>query len=192
VIHEKAPVEQVRRLGGTRHELAAPRGTIRADQVLVATSGYTGRPFRWLQARIAPVGSFIIVTEPLGREVCDQLMPTRRMASDSKSLLYYFRITPDHRLLFGGRAQVRDVQPALGREERSDPPQGDDERVPAADRRVLKHTSGAHAPVCAGSSLRRPRKSTSARPSGVTTGRGCSPESPSVVLMSKVNRQHKE
>jgi glycine/D-amino acid oxidase-like deaminating enzyme len=104
-IHEKAPVQEVRRLGGTKHEVVTPRGSVRADQVLVATSGYTGRPFRWLQVRIAPVGSFIIVTEPLGKEVCDQLMPTRRMASDSKNLLYYFRITPDHRLLFGGRAR---------------------------------------------------------------------------------------
>jgi len=104
-IHEKAPVEQVRRLGGTEHELVTARGTVRANQVLVATSGYTGRPFRWQQVRIAPVGSFIIVTEPLGKEVCDELMPTRRMASDSKNLLYYFRITPDHRLLFGGRAR---------------------------------------------------------------------------------------
>ena len=105
VIHEKAPVEQVRRLGGTKHELVTGRGTLTADQVLVATSGYTSRPFRWQQVRIAPVGSFIIVTEPLGKEVCDQLMPNRRMASDSKNLLYYFRITPDHRLLFGGRAR---------------------------------------------------------------------------------------
>lgn len=105
VIHEKAPVEQVRRLGGTKHELVTARGTLRADQVLVATSGYTSRPFRWQQLRIAPVGSFIIVTEPLGKEVCDQLLPTRRMASDTKNLLYYFRITPDHRLLFGGRAR---------------------------------------------------------------------------------------
>jgi len=104
-IHEKAPVEQVRRLGGTKHEVVTPRGTLRADQVLVATSGYTSRPFRWQQLRIAPVGSFIIVTEPLGKEVCDRLMPTRRMASDTKNLLYYFRITPDHRLLFGGRAR---------------------------------------------------------------------------------------
>jgi glycine/D-amino acid oxidase-like deaminating enzyme len=104
-IHEKAPVEEFRRLDGTRHELVTPRGVVRADRVLVATSGYTGRPFRWQQVRIAPVGSFIVVTEPLGKEVCDELMPTRRMASDTKNLLYYFRITPDHRLLFGGRAR---------------------------------------------------------------------------------------
>ncbi|PWK80796.1 glycine/D-amino acid oxidase-like deaminating enzyme [Lentzea atacamensis] len=104
-IHEKAPVEQFRRLGGTKHELVTARGTVRADQVLVATSGYTGRPFRWQQVRIAPVGSFIIVTEPLGEDACDELLPTRRMASTSKNLLNYFRITPDHRLLFGGRAR---------------------------------------------------------------------------------------
>jgi glycine/D-amino acid oxidase-like deaminating enzyme len=110
-IHEKAAVEQVRRLGGTQHELVTSRGTVRADQVLVATSGYTGRPFRWLQVRIAPVGSFIIVTEPLGKEICDQLLPNRRMASDSKNLLYYFRITPDHRLLFGGRARFSMADP---------------------------------------------------------------------------------
>ena len=104
-IHEKAPVQSVERQGGTRHIVTTPRGSVRADQVLVATSGYTNRPFRWLQLRIVPVGSFIIVTEPLGEEVCDQLLPNRRMASDSKNLLYYFRITPDHRLLFGGRAR---------------------------------------------------------------------------------------
>jgi len=110
-IHEKAGVEAVHRLGGTQHELVTSRGRIRADKVLVATSGYTSRPFRWQQVRIAPVGSFIIVTEPLGKEVCDQLMPTRRMASDSKNLLYYFRITPDHRLLFGGRARFAKAGP---------------------------------------------------------------------------------
>lgn len=111
-IHEKAAVEQVRRLGGTKHELVTSRGAVQADQVLVATSGYTSRPFRWLQVRIAPVGSFIIVTEPLGKEVCDQLLPNRRMASDSKNLLYYFRITPDHRLLFGGRARFSMSDPS--------------------------------------------------------------------------------
>jgi glycine/D-amino acid oxidase-like deaminating enzyme len=104
-IHEKAPVEQVRRLSGTKHEVVTPRGTVQADQVLVATAGYTRRPFRWQQVRIAPVGSFIIVTEPLGEDVCDQLLPNRRMASNTLNLLNYFRITPDHRLLFGGRAR---------------------------------------------------------------------------------------
>src|SRR4029453_3753522 len=73
--------------------------------VLLATGAYTRRPFRWHQVRIAPVGSFIIATEPLDASVCEDLLPTRRVASDSKNLLNYFRIPPDNRLLFGGRAR---------------------------------------------------------------------------------------
>lgn len=103
-IHERAPVLKLTKLG-SGHELKTPRGSIQADQVLLATGAYTRRPFGWHQVRIAPVGSFIIATEPLDASVCDDLLPTRRVASDSKNLLNYFRITPDNRLLFGGRAR---------------------------------------------------------------------------------------
>ena len=103
-IHEQAPVQSLTRVG-FGHELQTPRGRIQANQVLLATGAYTRRPFRWHQVRIAPVGSFIIATEPLDASVCDDLLPKRRMASDSKNLLNYFRITPDNRLLFGGRAR---------------------------------------------------------------------------------------
>lgn len=103
-IHEKAPVRRLTKLG-SGHELETPRGRMHADQVLLATGAYTGRPFRWHQVRVAPVGSFIIATEPLDASVCDDVLPTRRMASDSKNLLNYFRITPDNRMLFGGRAR---------------------------------------------------------------------------------------
>jgi glycine/D-amino acid oxidase-like deaminating enzyme len=103
-IHEQAPVRRLTKIG-SGHELETPRGRMHAGQVLLATGAYTRRPFQWHQVRIAPVGSFIIATEPLDASVCDDLMPTRRMASDSKNLLNYFRITPDNRLLFGGRAR---------------------------------------------------------------------------------------
>ena len=103
-IHEDAPVLTLTKLG-SGHELETPRGRIQANQVLLATGAYTRRPFRWHQVRIAPVGSFIIATEPLDASVCDDLLPTRRVTSDSKNLLNYFRITPDNRLLFGGRAR---------------------------------------------------------------------------------------
>jgi glycine/D-amino acid oxidase-like deaminating enzyme len=103
-IHEHAPVQNLSKVG-SGHEVETPRGRIRADQVLLATGAYTRRPFRWHQVRVAPVGSFIIATEPLDRSVCDDLLPHRRVASDSKNLLNYFRISPDNRLLFGGRAR---------------------------------------------------------------------------------------
>lgn len=105
-IHENAEVLKAQRIGrGNVHDLVTSRGTVRADKVVVGTSGYTGRAFPWMARRVVPVGSFIIVTEPLPQHVVDELIPNRRMASDSKNLLYYFRITPDNRLLFGGRAR---------------------------------------------------------------------------------------
>jgi glycine/D-amino acid oxidase-like deaminating enzyme len=104
-IHENAAVTELRRIDGAVHDVHTTRGVTRAKQVLVGTSGYTGRPFPWLRRRVIPVGSFIIVTEPLPDDVAKTLLPNRRMASDSKNLIYYFRITPDNRMLFGGRAR---------------------------------------------------------------------------------------
>jgi glycine/D-amino acid oxidase-like deaminating enzyme len=102
---EKTPVLQLQRISGHMYDIRTDRGTTRADQVLLGTDGYTGALTPRYQRRIIPVGSFIIVTQPLGRERAAELMPTARMVSDTRNLLYYFRLTPDDRMLFGGRAQ---------------------------------------------------------------------------------------
>lgn len=104
-IHEQCRVQELVRRDDRTHDVRTDMGTIRAGQVVVATSGYTGSVTPWLRRRIVPIGSFIVVTEPLDSDLVDELMPHRRVASDSNHLLYYFRITPDNRLLFGGRAR---------------------------------------------------------------------------------------
>lgn len=116
-IHEKAEVVDIERIGsGTVHDLKTTRGNLRAGAVVLGTSGYTGKPFGWQQRRVIPVGSFIVVTEPLPQKLVDELLPNRRMASDSKNFIYYFRITPDNRLLFGGRARFALSDPSQDRE----------------------------------------------------------------------------
>lgn len=116
-IHEQAEVYDLTRRGsGTVHDLQTTRGGIRAGKVVLGTSGYTGKPFGWNQRRLIPVGSFIIVTEPLPQEVVDDILPNRRMASDSNNFIHYFRITPDNRLLFGGRARFALSDPSQDRE----------------------------------------------------------------------------
>lgn len=104
VILEGVRVEGVEQRGAG-HAVRTDRGTIVADQLVVATGAHSRRPFGWMQRRIAPVGSFVIVTEPLGAEVAGGLLPNRRVCSDSKELLNYFRLTEDDRLAFGGRAR---------------------------------------------------------------------------------------
>ena len=80
------------------------RGTLVARDVLIATNGYTGPAVPALQRRVVPVGSYIIATAPLGEAVAARLIPRRRVLSDTKHLLYYFRLSPEGRLVFGGRA----------------------------------------------------------------------------------------
>ena len=111
-IHESCPVTGLERKEGHRHAVRTERGSLTADQVLLASGSTTGKPFPHFRRRIVPVGSYIIVTEPLDEAVAEELLPTRRMASDSKNLIYYFRITPDRRLLFGGRARFSQRDPS--------------------------------------------------------------------------------
>jgi glycine/D-amino acid oxidase-like deaminating enzyme len=80
------------------------RGSFWAREVFVATSGYTGRVTPALQKKLIPVGSFIIATQPLADALAHELSPRNRMIYDSKNYLHYYRLTPDNRMLFGGRA----------------------------------------------------------------------------------------
>ena len=57
-----------------------------------------------LQKKIIPIGSYIITTEVLPDALARELSPRNRMIYDSKNYLYYYRLTPDNRMLFGGRA----------------------------------------------------------------------------------------
>jgi glycine/D-amino acid oxidase-like deaminating enzyme len=109
-------VDGVRVTGVTRNgsgfRVATDKGELRADAVLVTTNGYTkdarGTALPWLAKRLIPLNSYIIATEELPPETMDRLFPGRRMISDSKRVLNYFRPSPDgRRVLWGGRASFR-------------------------------------------------------------------------------------
>lgn len=87
-------------------------GTIRAEQVMAATDAYTDKALPWFRKRLINVGSFIVVTEPLGEERARELIPNARLVVDSKNIGHYIRLTPDHRLAFGGRARFAPSNPA--------------------------------------------------------------------------------
>lgn len=104
-IYENAPVTALKRLDGAKHRVATPRGAVMARQVLVATGPSRRGPFFWFRRRVIPIGSFIIATEPLSPAQIDSIMPTRRTATTTKNIGNYFRISPDNRLIWGGRAR---------------------------------------------------------------------------------------
>lgn len=108
-IHLGTGVQRIERLDrGHAHRLHTGRGTVTAQQVLLATGatrhgGYGS--FGWLRRRIVPIGSFIVVTEPLGAERAQALLAGRRTYVTVANIHHYFRLTTDHRLVFGGRAR---------------------------------------------------------------------------------------
>jgi glycine/D-amino acid oxidase-like deaminating enzyme len=103
LLYEQTPLERVLP-DGQGFLLRTARGALWAKDVFVATSGYTGPATPALQRRIVPIGSYIIATAPLPEALARELIPRGRMVYDTKNFLYYFRLTPEQRLLFGGRA----------------------------------------------------------------------------------------
>jgi glycine/D-amino acid oxidase-like deaminating enzyme len=79
-------------------------GAITAREVILASGAYTTDATPALRKKIIPIGSYIIATEVLPGDLARELSPRNRMIYDSKHFLYYYRLTPDNRMLFGGRA----------------------------------------------------------------------------------------
>src|SRR5580693_2059815 len=92
------------REGEAGWKITTSRGPLWAGEVFVATSGYTSKATPGLQKKLIPIGSFIVTTEVLPEKLAHELSPRNRMIYDSKNYLYYYRLTPDRRMLFGGRA----------------------------------------------------------------------------------------
>src|ERR1700681_1379469 len=97
-------IQREPRQGEAGWKIVTSRGSLWAHEVFVGTSVYTGKATPALQKRLIPIGSFIITTEVLPEPLARELSPRNRMIYDSKNYLYYYRLTPDRRMLFGGRA----------------------------------------------------------------------------------------
>ncbi len=87
-----------------RFHLRTSKGSVAAREVILASGAYTTSATPALRRKIIPIGSYIIATEVLPAGLARELSPRNRMIYDSKHFLYYFRLTPDNRMLFGGRA----------------------------------------------------------------------------------------
>lgn len=93
---------------GAGHRLVTSTGTLRAHRVVVATNGFTrGDLNRKLADRLVPVLSNIVVTRPLtDGELAAQGWRTERPCSNTRLLLFYYRMLPDRRFLFGARGDL--------------------------------------------------------------------------------------
>jgi gamma-glutamylputrescine oxidase len=99
-IHEGSPVISV--LPGQTSVVSTGQGVVRCRRVVVAANVFIdsiGLPF---QSRIVPVGNSMIATEALDGDLADHLVHERYAGCDTNFMLDYFRVSADHRMIFGG------------------------------------------------------------------------------------------
>lgn len=84
-------------------ELVTACGRVRAHRLVLACGAYVDRLDPRGGSHVLPVGTYIIATEPLGAERARALLPSGCAVSDNQFVLDYFRLSADHRLLFGGK-----------------------------------------------------------------------------------------
>lgn len=111
VIYEMSPVVSV------NHESESPvvrtaEGEVHCKTLIICGNAYLGKVVAPLTARVMPVSTQIIATEPLGEEKAHDLIPSDAAIEDSRYVLDYFRLSADKRLLFGGGTVYGGTDPA--------------------------------------------------------------------------------
>ncbi len=101
LIHENSKALSYQ-LEGSGYRVKTEQGTVRADVLVLACNAYIDELDPALAKRVLPVGTYQVATAPLGEAQAKALLPTNACVTDNQFVLDYFRLTPDHRLLFGG------------------------------------------------------------------------------------------
>ncbi len=111
VIYERSPVTKVEQdaSGATVHTAG---GRVKAKTAIVCGNAYLGNVVPELTARVMPVSTQMMATEPLGEERARALLPTDMCVEDVRYILDYFRLSADHRLIFGGGVVYGGTDPA--------------------------------------------------------------------------------
>ncbi len=101
-VHERTRVTSLARRAGGVTVTTDAGVTIRAGQVVVATSAYSGW-LRRLAPTFVPVYDYALVSEPLTPDQRASIGWRRRQGlSDANNQFHYFRLTADERILWGG------------------------------------------------------------------------------------------
>jgi gamma-glutamylputrescine oxidase len=99
-IHETSRVQRIVR--GDELRLETDRAVVRAHWGVIGCNGYLGALVPEVGRYVMPINNFVAATEPLGRDAAEALIAGNRAVADSRFVVNYFRLSDDHRLLFGG------------------------------------------------------------------------------------------
>ena len=98
ILHERTPMVRLHR--GSPNVIEAPRGRIRAREVIVAINA-AAAGWRPVARRLTAFGSYVVLTEPVP-ELLDRISWTGgESIIDARMFLHYFRTTNDGRVVMG-------------------------------------------------------------------------------------------
>jgi len=113
VMNDNSPVGDIEDSSG-RLVVTAPRGSVRASKVIVATNAYRS-PIGRMRRLIVPVYDYVLMTEPLTTEQMESLgWEGREGLADVSSQFHYYRLTTDNRILWGGYDAIYRFGNAVG------------------------------------------------------------------------------
>jgi gamma-glutamylputrescine oxidase len=87
---------------GAQVTVHTAQGQVRAHTLVLACNAYLNDLEPTIGGKVLPAGSYIIASEPLGAERAQALIPRNMALCDQSVTLDYYRLSADHRLLFGG------------------------------------------------------------------------------------------
>tara|TARA_X000000368_G_scaffold297765_1_gene237136 strand:- start:934 stop:2223 length:1290 start_codon:yes stop_codon:yes gene_type:complete len=86
-------------------------GSIKAENLVLAGNAYIGNLQKKLRRMIFPASSCIIATEPLNDKMVNETLPSDMAVCDLNTILDYYRLSSDRRMLFGGRYNYSGAEP---------------------------------------------------------------------------------
>lgn len=104
-IYEHSRVQSYSRTDPAKVETET--GSVTASFVVLACNGYLGKLEPRVAGKIMPINNFMIATEPLGETGARELINGRFGIHDTRFVVNYFRLSDDHRLIFGGGENYR-------------------------------------------------------------------------------------
>ncbi len=108
-IHEQSRALSIER--GAAPKVHTAEAQVRCRYAVLAGNAYLGALVPELERKIMPVGTYIVASAPLGAELAARCLPTNAAVSDINFVLDYFRLSADHRMLFGGRVSYSKIPP---------------------------------------------------------------------------------
>lgn len=105
-----SPARSLRR-EADRWLVATPRGQVRARTVVLATDAYSDGLWPDLQRNHVGLNSVQIATDRLSEAAHTTILPCALPVSETRKLVYYYRLSPDGRFIMGGRGNVEGSVP---------------------------------------------------------------------------------